>query len=550
MLKLFDKNHAIKHFHLCKWILASLISLIFLTPIPKKNLFRFEQKKIRCKSPTFSQKKPLIFHFIWLGPNHFPIPSLNNIRSFKKKHPKARFILWSDVPLDPILDFMENKVLEEDTFILKEIYKKSTNVAQQSDIARLEILYQYGGIYCDHDALCKRALTDLYNHFDFIIGAERGAKNIGIGLILSIPRHPILHKCITNLSTLFHEKPHLIAGPNDKRAVINSTYTTINRTVKENLGEKDIVLPSIYFYPKKSPPIYSRHLYHSAWIPDYQYIKNDDANKLTKSNYILLKSIFLVIILSSLAFLKKAHPHLALLFLAPLLGSVEKNFHIPFFYQHTIQKKEIKSLLSLQEKFPQYKLYLYTNNQINTIHALSYTQIYVKNPFIDLLESLYQKGGYCIDPAINLKALPTNLNLNHDIWCYKGVLAHMPQHTKSVYYPILLAAKKGHPILAQAIAGIKAAKPQTYNHPSYQFYHKVILPLHKTFTHCGVKPYTQKLAFCQKPFVYPVPQEALNISNLRWMQKTNTIILYFFIYCFFLILFLVYKKAKQRYNNS
>lgn len=298
------------HSNLNKRILyATIIYLIFLTPncnINRTIIHDFNAKKHKFKSNK-SSSIPNTFHFIWIGPKPFPIQSIKNIISFKKHHPNAHFIFWSDIPLEPLLDFLEVRVIDPKQFRLQEFYEKSQNVGQKSDIARFEILYKYGGIYADHDAICSRSLKPLTQNFDFVACCESGGKQLGIGLLISKPKHPIYNAILRKLEHLFRNDPTYIAKKTDKRAVINSTYNTFSIITFEQLGQNDLIAPSFYFYPIKQRSLFSKHLYQSYWIDDVSLVSKSQTNQIIKNNYICLKFLFFLTFFCSYFIVKKRY---------------------------------------------------------------------------------------------------------------------------------------------------------------------------------------------------------------------------------------------------
>lgn len=75
----------------------------------------------------------------------------------KELNPGFEFKLWSHSPGPPDID----NFLEKEYPDLYDIYKKTKYGVQKADIARLAILYHYGGVYFDLDMLCIKQIAEL-----------------------------------------------------------------------------------------------------------------------------------------------------------------------------------------------------------------------------------------------------------------------------------------------------------------------------------------------------------------------------------------------------
>ena len=90
---------------------------------------------------------PKIIHQIWIGTKPRPFKMMD---TWKKKNPDFEYILWTEEEfVKRNVKFRCNKQIE----IIKEIQGKA-------DIIRLELLYQYGGIYLDADSICIEPIDE------------------------------------------------------------------------------------------------------------------------------------------------------------------------------------------------------------------------------------------------------------------------------------------------------------------------------------------------------------------------------------------------------
>lgn len=89
---------------------------------------------------------PKVIHFIWLGKHTYPE---NTIHTWKTHNPEWTVRVWKD-------DDVSSLTMTNDN-----IYQMSKNNYQKSDILRWEILYSHGGVYCDTDVVCMKAIDDV-----------------------------------------------------------------------------------------------------------------------------------------------------------------------------------------------------------------------------------------------------------------------------------------------------------------------------------------------------------------------------------------------------
>lgn len=89
---------------------------------------------------------PKILHFIWFGKLKIPQKVID---SWEKMHPNYEIIIWN----------------EKNIFHLKnqKIFDDTNKLNEKSDIARYEILYNYGGFYIDCDIICVKNIDELLN---------------------------------------------------------------------------------------------------------------------------------------------------------------------------------------------------------------------------------------------------------------------------------------------------------------------------------------------------------------------------------------------------
>ena len=122
---------------------------------------------------------PKVIHYCWFGGNP-KNPLIDRcIASWKKYCPDYQIIEWNESNYD----------VTKNAFI-KKAYE-TNNWAFISDYARVDILYQYGGVYMDTDVELIASL-DPFLEYDFYAGFESAAYvafGLGFG---SVAGHPVL----------------------------------------------------------------------------------------------------------------------------------------------------------------------------------------------------------------------------------------------------------------------------------------------------------------------------------------------------------------------
>lgn len=122
---------------------------------------------------------PKIIHYCWFGRNPLPYSALKCIESWRKYCPDYEIIEHNE----------DNYDIEKYEYA-KEAYE-AKKWAFVSDIARLDILYQYGGIYLDTDVELLKSLDDLLD-CDGFMGFEDN-KQVASGLgMAAVPHSTII----------------------------------------------------------------------------------------------------------------------------------------------------------------------------------------------------------------------------------------------------------------------------------------------------------------------------------------------------------------------
>lgn len=207
-------------------------------------------------------KIPKVIHYCWVGEKEIPDKDKKNIETWKKMCPDYKFMFWNEENYD----FTKNQYMQE-------AYEKK-KWGFVPDYLRLDVIYQYGGIYLDTDVEIIKKFDSLLEEQAFA-GFE-GKENVAFGLGFgAVPHNPIIKEMKD-----YYEKLKFI---NDD-GTLNLTPSPIYQTEilkKHNLvcNGKYQKLDSITVYPQEffSPMDYltgklkitdktmSIHWYNASW---------------------------------------------------------------------------------------------------------------------------------------------------------------------------------------------------------------------------------------------------------------------------------------------
>lgn len=214
--------------------------LVGISGIDLFNYFKKQYEAIHfcITKSSITLRIPKIIHQIWISEDNQVPEELRAFQeSWKRFHPDWEYCLWT-----------------KDDILLLELYnldliEKAENPAEKADILRYEILYRFGGLYVDMDQECLQPFDVLHYMYDFYIGIQpldTGLVQLGIGVIGSMPKHPLLKVCIESIAQNY-------ANENLKNILTAKTgpihMTRIFKEMAGITGTRDIALPAHYFYP-------------------------------------------------------------------------------------------------------------------------------------------------------------------------------------------------------------------------------------------------------------------------------------------------------------
>lgn len=210
------------------------------------------------------EKIPKVIHYCWFGGGELPEQDKKCIESWKKYCPDYKIIRWDESNYD----ICKNKYM-------REAYEHKM-WGFVPDYARLDIIYQNGGIYLDTDVELVRNMDELLVNdafmgmqTDFMVnpglgfGAQKGSK--------------VIQDC---MQTIYGNRS-FIKGDGDIDTVASPHMMTdylINhgwiQNQEKQVVENLIIYPSNFFCPmdvltgelKVTPETYSIHHFHASWV--------------------------------------------------------------------------------------------------------------------------------------------------------------------------------------------------------------------------------------------------------------------------------------------
>lgn len=142
---------------------------------------------------------PARLHMIWFGPEKIPQKYVENSRLWQNAYPHCDFRLWDE-------DSYRREITSTNAALFREAAKIKPNDAHRlrADIARLDILYEFGGLYIDCDSEPRGDMSDLIGEHAFVAGRSpqhiNGVHPIANGVIAAAAGHPFLLEAINGLA--------------------------------------------------------------------------------------------------------------------------------------------------------------------------------------------------------------------------------------------------------------------------------------------------------------------------------------------------------------
>ena len=210
---------------------------------------------------------PKKIHYCWFGNNPLPESVQRCIESWKKYCPGYEIIEWNEG------NYNINKI----PFIEKAYNEKK--YAFVSDYARLDIIYNEGGIYLDTDVELIKNIDPLLEHSCFLALESCGAVATGLGFG-SIKKHSFIYENMQYYHNTEFDMNNIITCVNVTSSLLGKKGL---QSIDKNQELGDIyIYSSEYFCPLNyktnelniTENTYSIHHYDATWQPFKMKIKS------------------------------------------------------------------------------------------------------------------------------------------------------------------------------------------------------------------------------------------------------------------------------------
>lgn len=230
---------------------------------------------------------PKKIHYCWFGNNPMPKLLKKCLKTWKKKCPDYEIIKWDESNFDIncskfVKDAYDNKAW-----------------AFVSDVARLMIIYENGGIYLDTDVELYKSLDSLLD-CDAFFGFQQADNQINTGLCFGAKKNSkIIKKMINKYDDIdfnLSKKSEFICPILNSKVIFDNGFTVSNKI--QNINNV-VVYPAKYFDPIApgnsknllSPESFSIHHYSATWTNKSNRIKRNIINFLGQEKINKLKKI-------------------------------------------------------------------------------------------------------------------------------------------------------------------------------------------------------------------------------------------------------------------
>lgn len=214
---------------------------------------------------------PKKIHYCWFGGKELPQSAKKCVESWKKFFPDYEIIEWNEKNFD--IHF-NNYAYEA---------YKNKKYAFFTDVARLYIIYKYGGLYFDVDVEVIKSYDDIINDCDAFFGIETlGMVNTGLGFG-AVKGNKFVKLLLDdyNNKSFYNDDgtPNLVPCP-----VVNSV---IFKKYGFKLNNSKEQINNIYIFPrdyfnvldnntgkvKNTSNTHSIHWYKASWVPWYVRVR-------------------------------------------------------------------------------------------------------------------------------------------------------------------------------------------------------------------------------------------------------------------------------------
>lgn len=218
---------------------------------------------------------PKTIHYCWFGKKTLSEKAQKCINSWKKYCPEYEIKCWNE----------DNFDINYNDYTKAAYYAKKW--AYVSDVARLKILYEHGGIYLDTDVELIKPLDELLYNRAYMGSESTGSVNSGLGCGAEKGFH-VIKSLLDDYVNMEFDKNNLISCP----VIITNNLSTkgYNNSTEIQCIEGMTIYPKEYFAPidlttgKKriTENTFSIHHYEASWKSEYEQKKTKIRKRLCK----------------------------------------------------------------------------------------------------------------------------------------------------------------------------------------------------------------------------------------------------------------------------
>lgn len=189
---------------------------------------------------------PKIFHRIWLG-SPMPEEFVEYGRRWRELHPGWSLVEWDEQML------LRLPMRNSELFRHANAMCPRSPLQFASDVARLEILWAFGGVYVDTDMDPRKNIEELLREQDHVYVAWEDHQWMNNAFIAAPPHHPLLGELIRQLPDSVRANPNglpnKMSGPQFLTNAIGSAEWVGAGGPCDEWARLLRVEPSAYFYP-------------------------------------------------------------------------------------------------------------------------------------------------------------------------------------------------------------------------------------------------------------------------------------------------------------
>ncbi len=242
------------------------------------------------------RKIPKIVHYCWFGNGEKPDNIKAYIETWKAKMPEYTFMEWNEQNFD-----VENSIP-----YVRQAYE-AKKYAFVSDYARIQALYQHGGIYFDTDIEVKKPFEEFLEDKSMVLGFE-SERSLLTAFIAVEKGHPYMKEFLES----YKERNFLKEDGSYDMLVINEGFSALmerkgvdlDRNEYQELPGDIVIYPEEYFcgfdvnnwHESITDKTCTVHYMNSSWVSGKQGMKRKIIYTLQKilgyKNYDRLKAMF------------------------------------------------------------------------------------------------------------------------------------------------------------------------------------------------------------------------------------------------------------------